>query len=66
MGKAQRNRDLSARARIAEQQAAAKKAEQRRRLFAVVGSVVGVLVIVVAIFVVRAFKGTPSKAAPAH
>lgn len=57
MGKAQRNRNLSARARIAEQQAAARQAEQRRRIIAVVGSVVGVLVIVVAIFVVKGIQG---------
>ena len=56
MGKAQRNRNLSARARIAEQQAAARKAEQRRRLYAVTGSVVGVLVIIAAIFIVKSFQ----------
>ncbi len=57
MGKATRNRNLNARARIAEQQAAARKAEQRRRMLAVVGSVVGVLVIVGAIFVVKGLQG---------
>ncbi|HET7017878.1 MAG TPA: DUF929 family protein [Streptosporangiaceae bacterium] len=56
MGKAQRNRNLSARARIAEQQAAARKAEQRRRIYAVTGSVVGVLVIIAAIFIVKSFQ----------
>jgi hypothetical protein len=56
MGKAQRNRNLSARARIAEQQAAARKTEQRRRIYAVTGSVVGVLVIIAAIFIVKSFQ----------
>ena len=56
MGKAQRNRNVSARARIAEQQVAARKAEQRRRLYAVVGSAVGVIVIVVAIIVVKSLQ----------
>jgi thiol-disulfide isomerase/thioredoxin len=58
MGKAQRNRNLSARARIAEQQALARKAEQRRRLLAVAGAVAGVLVIVAAIFVVKGLTGS--------
>ena len=56
MGKAQRNRNTSARARIAEQQVAARKAEQRRRIYAVVGSAVGVIAIVVAIIVVKSLQ----------
>jgi Domain of unknown function (DUF929) len=57
MGKAQRNRNMSARARIAEQQAAARKAEQRRRLFAVTGAAVSVIVIVVGIIVFKGLQG---------
>jgi hypothetical protein len=48
---------MSARARIAEQQVAARKAEQRRRLYAVVGSAVGVIAIVAAIIVVKSLQG---------
>jgi thiol-disulfide isomerase/thioredoxin len=51
MGKAERNRNQSARDRIAAQQRAAKEAERRRRLIAI-SSVVVVLVVVVAIIVV--------------
>ncbi len=46
MGKAERNRDQSARARIAAQQRAAKEAERRRRLIAISGISVVVLVVV--------------------
>ena len=51
MGKAERNRDQSARARIAAQQRAAKEAERRRRLIAISGITV-VILAVVAIFVI--------------
>ncbi|HEY3904313.1 MAG TPA: DUF929 family protein [Streptosporangiaceae bacterium] len=47
---------MSARARIAEQQIVARKAEQRRRIYAVVGSAVGVIAIVVAIIVVKSLQ----------
>ena len=45
MGKAQRNRQQSARARIAAQQAQQRRTEQRRRMLAVGGIAVAVLVV---------------------
>lgn len=53
MSKATRNKARNARERIAAQQEAARKAEQRRRLLTVLGSVGVVLVIVVAFIVVK-------------
>ena len=51
MGKADRTRDESARARIAAQQAAARRGDARRRMVLAAGSVVGVIVIVVGIVI---------------
>jgi thiol-disulfide isomerase/thioredoxin len=62
MGKGDRNRERNARERIAAQQAVARKREARRRAFIAVGSVVGVLVIVVALIVVKNLQ-KPAKAA---
>jgi hypothetical protein len=56
MGKAERNRAYNARARMAEQQAAVQKAEQRHRLSMVVGSTLLVIVIVVAFIVIRSLN----------
>ncbi len=61
MSKATRNRARTARERIAAQQAEARKAEQRRRLLIVGGSVGLVIVIVVAFIVV---KGLAKPASP--
>jgi thiol-disulfide isomerase/thioredoxin len=52
MGKAERNRQQSARERIAAQQAAARRAETRRRFLIAGGAAVAVIVIVVVIIVV--------------
>jgi thiol-disulfide isomerase/thioredoxin len=60
MGKAQRNRQQNAREKIAAQQAAARHAEVRKRMLLTGGSVVAVLVIVVAFVVIKAFTGTAS------
>ena len=69
MGKAQRNRARTARERIAIQQAAARKAEQRRRFLVIAGSVGLVLVVVVGLIVIKALekpaKQGPSGALPA-
>jgi hypothetical protein len=51
MGKGDRNRAQSARARIAAQQAAAQQAERRRRMLIIGGAVGLVLVIVIALIV---------------
>jgi hypothetical protein len=61
MGKADRNRNLSARAKIAAQQAEARNIEQRRRLLMVGGAVVLVLVIVVVLIVVKGLNKPTQK-----
>jgi thiol-disulfide isomerase/thioredoxin len=53
MGKAQRNRQSSARERIAAQQAAARRAEARRRFLIAGGAVVAVIAVVVALVVIK-------------
>jgi hypothetical protein len=63
MGKATRIRQQNAREKIAAQRAAEKRAEQRRRLFITGGSVLGVIVIVVAFIVVRSFNSPSPTAA---
>ena len=69
MGKAERNRDQSARARIAAQQRAAKEAERRRRLIAISGITVVILVVVAIVVVFELNKksqaGSSSGALPA-
>ena len=62
MGKADRNRQRSARERIAAQQAAARKAEARRRAFLAFGSIIGVIAIVVVLLVIKGLS-KPAKAA---
>ena len=54
MGKAQRNRQQSARERIAASQAAARRAESRRRFLIAGGAAVAVIIVVVALIVVKA------------
>ena len=73
MAKAQRNRARTARDRIAAQQAAAERAEQRRKILIVTGSVGLVLVIVLALLIARGLMkpskqlgGGPISAAVAH
>jgi Domain of unknown function (DUF929) len=56
MGKATRIRQQNAREKIAAQRAAEKRAEQRRRLFITGGSVLGVIVIVVAFILVKSMS----------
>ncbi len=53
MGKAERIRRTNAREKIVAQQAAARRAEARKRMLTAVGSVVGVLAIVVALIVIK-------------
>jgi thiol-disulfide isomerase/thioredoxin len=60
MGKAERNRRLSAREKIAAQQAAARRAELRRRGFIAGGAVVVVIAIVVALIVVKGLGSNSS------
>jgi hypothetical protein len=62
MGKAERIRRMNAREKIAAQQAAARRTEARRRMFIASGSVLGVLVIVIALIVVKAISNTPAAA----
>src|SRR5215467_4367901 len=56
MGKATRTGQQSAREKISAQQAAARRAETRRRLFITAGSVLVVIAIVVAFIVVRSLN----------
>jgi thiol-disulfide isomerase/thioredoxin len=60
MGKADRNRNQSARARIAAQQEAARRAEARRRALIVGGCVVVVLAIVLGIVLSKVLSKSPS------
>lgn len=58
MGKAERNRQMSAREKIAAQQTVAREADQRRRrLFIAAGSVTVVIAIVVALIVAKSLGG---------
>lgn len=64
MGKAERNRQQSVREKIAAQQAVARQAELRKRTFIAVGSVLIVIVIVVAFIVVKSLgKSSPGPVA---
>jgi thiol-disulfide isomerase/thioredoxin len=58
MGKAERNRQMSARDKIAAQQTVVRQAEQRRRLFIAIGSVTVVIAVVVALIVVKSLGGS--------
>ncbi|HUZ55074.1 MAG TPA: DUF929 family protein, partial [Streptosporangiaceae bacterium] len=62
MGKAERNRQQSAREKIAAQQALEKRADQRRKGLIAGGSIVVVLAVVVALIVVKSLGGSPAKA----
>ncbi len=62
MGKADRNRNQSARARIAAQQAAQRKAEQRRRMF-LLGGITVVLLAVIGVIIGVALSGSKPKQA---
>ena len=62
MSKATRIRQQNAREKIATQRAAERRAEQRRRMFITGGSVLAVIVIVVAFIVVRAMNKPASTA----
>jgi thiol-disulfide isomerase/thioredoxin len=65
MGKADRNKSQSARARIAEQQAAQRKAEKRRRTLAVSGVGAVLLVVIVVIIVAAVASSNKPKQATA-
>jgi hypothetical protein len=60
MGKAERNRQQSARERIAAQQAAARKAETRRRFLIAGGAAVAVIAVVVALVLVKVLNNSSS------
>ena len=67
MSKATRIRQQNARQKIAAQREAERRAERRRRLFITGGSVLAVIVIVVAFIVIRSFnKPSPAAAAGAN
>jgi thiol-disulfide isomerase/thioredoxin len=63
MGKAVEDRTVSAREKIAAQQALARGAERRRRVLIVGGSVIAVIVVVVAFIVIKSLTGSTPKAA---
>jgi hypothetical protein len=63
MSKAQRIRQLNARERIAAQQAAARRAEARRRMYLASGSVLGVIAIVIGLIVWRNANSNSAAAA---
>ncbi len=65
MGKGDRRRDQSARARIAEQQAAQRQAEQRRRMIAIGGITVALLVVLGIIIAAVVHKSSNSPQAGA-
>src|SRR6266568_183753 len=66
MGKAERNRQHSAREKIAAQQASARQADQRRKGLAVAGSIVAVLAVAIALIVAKSLGGsTDSASVPA-
>jgi thiol-disulfide isomerase/thioredoxin len=65
MSKAQRNRQQTARERIAAQQAVARRAEVRRRMLLAGGSIVVVLAVVVAFIVIKLNSGKPATTTPA-
>src|ERR1022692_204006 len=62
MGKAERNRQQSAREKIAAQQALQQRADQRRKGLIAGGSIVVVLAVVVALIVVKSLGGSSAKA----
>ena len=66
MGKAERNRELNARARVAEMQAQQRRAEQRRRLILVLGSTLLVIIVVVAFIVIKSLQSPAKQAASSH
>lgn len=64
MGKASRNKRLSAREKVAAQREAARRAQRRRMMFITGGSVLGVLAIVVVLIVIATTgKSTPGSSA---
>src|SRR6266567_1414184 len=65
MGKAERNRQQSAREKIAAQQALERRADQRRKGLIAGGSIVVVLAVVVALIVAKSLGGSPAKASGA-
>jgi len=62
MGKAERIRRMNARERIIAQQAAARRAEARKRMYLATGSVLGVLAIVLAFVIAKNLTGNPASA----
>ena len=62
MGKASRVKRESARERIAAQRAAERRRERRNRIFIAGGSILGVVVIVVAFLFIRAFTSSSASA----
>jgi thiol-disulfide isomerase/thioredoxin len=63
MGKAERNRRMNARERIAAQQAAARRTEARRRMYLASGSVLGVIAIVIGLIVWKSANSNSAAAA---
>ena len=63
MGKAERNRRMNARERIAAQQAAARRAEARKRMYLASGSVLGVIAIVIGLIVWKSASSNQASAA---
>ncbi len=63
MGKAERIRRMNAREKIAAQQAAARRAESRRRMYLASGSVLGVIAIVIGLIVWKSANSNSASAA---
>jgi hypothetical protein len=63
MGKADRQRNQSARERIAAQQAAAKRAEAQRRMLVAGGAVAAVLIVVIVLIVIKSLAKPPAPSA---
>lgn len=63
MGKAERIRRMNARERIAAQQAAARRAEARKRMYLASGSVLGVIAIVIGLIVWKSASSNQASAA---
>ena len=62
MGKASRTKEPDRRARIAAQREAARRAEQRKRIYIAGGSILAVIIVVVAFVIIKAnTKGTGSE-----
>lgn len=66
MGKASRNKRLTAQEKIAIQRAAQRKADRQRTMLVTGGAVVAVIAVVLAFVLVKTLSGSPTAAATVH